>query len=297
MPSRSSKTILLTGATGYLGSNLLRKYLTKTNHKMIILVRSTSNTFRIDDLLSKVTVYNTDTDGLEKPFMDHQVDTIIHCATDYGRKDASVLQIVEANLILPLRLFEIGRNQGVKSFINTDTILDKRISHYSLSKNQFKEWLQNYKNQMVCINVSLEHFYGPGDDNTKFVTSIIHSLINKVPEINLTPGMQKRGFLYIDDVTDAFLKLTDYAHQEKNGFYDFQLANDKVVTIKKSVNMIKQLTKNKTTKLNFGALPYRENEVMEYKANTKSIKKLGWKPKYSIEKGFENTIKKEKKLL
>jgi predicted glycosyltransferase involved in capsule biosynthesis len=74
---------------------------------------------------------------------------------------------------MPLQLLELGKKTRVNCFINTDTILDKRVSYYSLSKNQFREWLELYAKEMICLNVALEHFYGPYDDNTKFV-SIYH---------------------------------------------------------------------------------------------------------------------------
>ena len=125
------KTILLTGATGYLGSNLLRSLIKEHKYEIIILKRSFSNTFRIDDLLNKVRVYDIDTTKLEDMFINNKIDTILHCATDYGRKNTNILQIIEANLILPIELIELGRNHNVRCFINTDTILDKRDSNTS----------------------------------------------------------------------------------------------------------------------------------------------------------------------
>ena len=52
----------------------------------------------------------------------------------------------------------------------------------------------------LCINIGLEHFYGPNDDDSKFVSYIIHNLLNEVEKIDLTKGKQKRYFIYIDDV-------------------------------------------------------------------------------------------------
>lgn len=47
------KTILLTGATGFLGSHLLERFF-REGHKIIILKRSFSNTWRIDHILNKI---------------------------------------------------------------------------------------------------------------------------------------------------------------------------------------------------------------------------------------------------
>ena len=47
--------------------------------------------------------------------------------------------------------------------------------------------------------------------------------------------------------------------------------------------------------LDFGAIPYRENEVMESEVDLKLISSLGWKPKVSLKKGLELTIAGELK--
>ncbi len=287
------KTILLTGATGYLGSNLLQALLARSDYRVIVLKRSFSNTFRISNCLDYVTAYNLDEVELESVFRDNQVDLILHCATDYGRKNVNPLQVVEANLILPLKLMEIGIKYGVKGFINTDTILDKRINHYSLSKKQFKDWLISYRNELICINVVSEHFYGPGDDKTKFVSFVIDSYLRRVAKIELTLGEQKRDFIYIDDMVDAFIKIIDYAFTLSNGFYEFQTGSEQVTTVKDLVQMIGTILDNKITYPDFGALPYRENEVMECVADTTELKKLGWQPQNSLLAGLQKTIKQE----
>ena len=45
------------------------------------------------------------------------------------------------------------------------------------------------------------------------------------------------------------------------------------------------------TKLNFGALPYRDGELMEFKINNESLKKLGWMPSTVLNQGLELTLK------
>ena len=55
------------------------------------------------------------------------------------------------------------------------------------------------------INARLFHLYGPSDKPTKFVNSIIQSLKNNLPTIDLTSGTQRRDFIYIDDAIEAFL--------------------------------------------------------------------------------------------
>lgn len=286
-------TILMTGATGYLGSNILKQLVREGAHRVIVLKRSSSNTFRIEENLEGITCYNIDEVEIEKIFIENKIDFILHCATDYGRKSVNPLQIIEANLILPVRLLEFGRRYGARGFINTDTILDKRINHYSLSKKQFRDWLWSYKNDLICINVELEHFYGPGDDKTKFVSYIADSLIKKADKIDLTLGEQKRDFVYIDDVVRAFLVIINHADSLDKGFYEYQIGSDTAVPIREFVSLMKKIAGNSETVLNFGALPYRENEVMQCTVDVSEIKKLGWSAQETVESGLRKMIEQE----
>ena len=287
------KKILLTGGTGYLGSRIL-KQLIENGNSVLLLKRSFSNPARIKEYINKIDSYDSDLIPLERIFRENTIDTIVHCATNYGRGETDPLHVIEANLLLPLKLLELGKKYHIKSFINTDTILDKRINYYSLSKKQFKDWLFVYKQDYTCINVSLEHFYGPGDDATKFVTYIIHNLLKNVDKIDLTKGEQKRDFIYIDDVVDAFVKIINSLDNFNRDFYEFEIGTTHPLSIKQFVELAKQLSGNKHTLLNFGALPYRENEVMNYYVNTSEISKLGWKCNWTIEEGLKKMIELER---
>jgi nucleoside-diphosphate-sugar epimerase len=290
------KIILLTGGTGYLGSKILKK-LVDEGYKIILLKRSFSNPIRIKEYINKITFYNADLVPLETIFSENVIGTIVHCATNYGRGENDPLHVIEANLLLPLRLLELGKKYHVKCFINTDTILDKRINYYSLSKRQFKDWLFVYKHDYTCINVALEHFYGSGDDATKFVTHIVHNLLKNVDKIDLTKGEQRRDFIYIDDVVSAFVKIINSLDTFSQDFYDFEVGTNYPLSIKEFVELAKQLSGNKHTFLNFGALPYRENEVMNYYVNTSEISKLGWECKITLEEGLKKMIDLEKQLM
>lgn len=294
MVHNNKKPILvMTGATGYLGSAIVRSLIDLDIYKVIILKRSFSNTFRIDELLKSVTVYNIDEISVEKVFEENAIDIILHCATDYGRKSINPMQIVEANLMLPVKLLECGRKNNVKVFVNTDTILDKRINHYSLSKKQFRDWLLSYKSSLVCVNVELGHFYGPGDDKTKFVSYILDLLLRNVSHIDLTPGEQRRDFVYIEDVVEVFLKIINHSKALPSGFYEYQVCSGQESTIKDLVLLIRELTGNTSTQLRFGALPYRENEVMVFEADNTRVKELGWQAYYTLQKGLQKMVDQE----
>jgi nucleoside-diphosphate-sugar epimerase len=285
------QTILITGGTGYLGSHLL-KALVDGGHRIILLKRSFSKLFRIQEYLNEIVVYDIDKQSCEQAFIDNKLEIILHCATNYGRRNTDPLQIIDANLLFPLRLLEFANRYRVPCFINTDTVLDTRVSRYAMSKNQFREWLTYYQDSLTCINVALEHFYGPADDPTKFVSFIVYNLLNKVPVIDLTAGEQQRDFIYIDDVIEAFLKIIENSGK-LSGFHKYEVGTHNSITIRALVELAKKITNNNFTKLNFGALPYRENETMQCIANITELQKLGWTPKISIEDGLKKMISSE----
>lgn len=275
-----------------MGSNLLRKFLSE-GFNVVILARETSDFSRIKENLDKIRVLYVESCDYEKIFKDFRVDAVVHCATNYGRKMESPLSILEANLTLPLKLLQVGKSNGLRCFINTDTILDKRIDFYSLSKSQFKDWLKLYSDKLMCVSVSLEHFYGPNDDDSKFVTWVIQSLIRGIPQIDLTLGYQKRDFIYVDDVSNAFAAILRNAISKGGGFQSYEVGAGDPVSIRDFIGLIKRITKNTRTRLNFGAIPYRENEIMEYKTDITGVKSLGWYPKVSLREGLSKTVEFE----
>lgn len=290
------ETLLFTGGTGFLGSNILR-HIIDLDYSLIVLKRSSSNISRIKDIAGRLIFYDLDTIILEQVFTEHRVDKIIHCATNYGRAESNPLEIMEANLMLPLRLLELGKKYRINYFINTDTILDKGINYYTLSKSQFRQWLEVYAADNVCINVELEHFYGPHDDDSKFVTNIVHKLLRNVEQIDLTEGKQKRSFIYIDDAVDAFIKIMSHSNSLTKGFCNYQVGSGEKVTIREFVEMAKKLTANSQTRLNFGAMPYRENEVMDPRLDLSKLTALGWHQEISLAAGLAKMIAIEKKGL
>ncbi len=289
------KRILITGATGFLGSHLT-KALAERGDEITILKRSSSDLTRLSSLVSKLDVLEIE--GLDFPtsfLKGRNVDAVIHTATCYGRNGESPSEIFSANTAFPLKLLESSVQAGVKIFINTDTILDKYLNLYSLSKNQFLQWGRYFskQNKMNFINMKLEHFYGPGDDNSKFTSHVITSCILNAPLLKLTPGDQRRDFVYIDDVVAAYLAVLKGTDDTKKWFGEYEVGSGNPISIREFVEKVHKLTSSKT-KLEFGAFPYRDGEVMNSQANISALELLKWDCKYNLDLGLELTIESYK---
>ena len=289
--------ILLTGATGFLGSNLLATFLAN-GHEIVAIKRSFSNTSRIKASLGNNKLHLFDIDLIDPSvlFQKYSIDTIIHTATEYGRGEIPMYQILEANLILPLQLAELGIANGVKCFINTDSYFNKgansysNLLNYSLSKKSLLIWLNQLSSKLKVINVVLEHIYGPYDSNSKFVESLIQQIaIQQQAKISLTHGHQKRDFVYLDDVVSAYLKLVEYGRNHDFLFKTFEVGTGKSMEVRNLAETIKSIS-NSPTVLSFGDIPYRSDEIMNSKADITQLQELKWKPKTSVSDGIKKIV-------
>ena len=270
--------------------------LLNNGHEVIALKRKLSPLNRIQAILPRLVLYNLEETNLAELFASFgKFDAVIHTATCYGRNGESISQITEANLLFPLKLLEAAVFGNVDVFINTDTALDKHLNPYALSKGQFSEWGRFFAHQekIRFINLRLEHFYGAGDDGSKFTAHVINSCLANVPEFNLTLGEQRRDFIYIDDVVSAYELLLNKRNSFADWFIEFEVGSGVAVTVRQFVETVHSLTAS-TTRLNFGALPYRSGEAMLSQANTEALQMLGWHCCYDLVQGLQMTIKGSK---
>lgn len=287
-------TILITGATGFLGSHLVQT-LVKLNYQVIILKRQNSKLNRLKNVLNNIISYDVDTVELSRPFQEHQkIDAIIHTATCYGRSNEPFSEILATNVIFPLQLVEIATFFNTKLFFNTDTVLSKYLNGYALAKNQFLEWgkLATKIQKIRFINIKLEHMYGHSDNDSKFTTHVIKSCFTNVPELKLTFGEQTRDFIYIDDVVSAYITLLQQSAEQSEWFQEYELGSGQSTSIKEFVETVHKIT-NSHTQLNFGALPYRDNEIMYSQADTTALRQLGWSNRTTLTEGIEKTIQQD----
>jgi len=289
--------ILLTGATGYLGSHLAGAFVAAGN-RVVVLKRQDSDLSRLIDILSGLTFYNLEQGGVATAFHDERIDIVVHTAACYGRSGESPGEVFAANTAWPLQLLEAAAAAGTPLFINTDTSLDRFLNPYALTKKQFRDWGCYFagKERIRFVNILLEHFYGPGDTESKFVSQVIRRCLREEPEMQLTAGIQRRDFIFIDDVVAAYLLLVQHALANGPAFQEYGLGSGTDIAIRDLVKMIKSLTGSEIS-LNFGAMPLRQNEMLESLADTNALRSIGWQPQVPLNDGLAQTIELEKRLM
>lgn len=257
--------ILITGANGYLGKCLISK-LEKYN---VIPLTRENNT--------------------KQHILDTNPDVVIHTICSYGRHGESISQVYESNLFLGIKIIETIKEIDKKIvFINCGTSLEKYTNLYSISKKQLVEY-GNFASddRFQFINMNLEHFYGPNASNN-FVMYVINQCIQN-KNIDLTIGTQRRDFIYIDDVCAAFDRVISSSHLLDN-FENIDVGTGTSISIREVVETIKELT-NSTSKLEFGKIPLRSNELKEMKADISILNKLGWKATIELRQGLTKILR------
>ena len=281
------RKILLTGATGFLGSHLSKR-LIEDGNEVLAIKRTTSSIIRLGAFASEIQWLNSET--LKVDSLRH-VDAVIQTATCYGRKEETAEELLSVNTLFPLRLLDLAFRSDVGAFINSDTSLPAFLNTYSLSKKQFLMWGKFFatSRSFPFMNVRLEQFYGAFDDPGKFTSYVIKGCLNKTNELKFTDGSQLRDFIHIDDVVNAYMTLL--STKEPN-FSEFELGSGYSISIRKFAETVKHLCKA-NTRLEFGAIPYRYGEIMHTKANISKLTALGWSCLHNLESGLLQVIEKE----
>jgi nucleoside-diphosphate-sugar epimerase len=286
------ENVLVTGGTGFLGSHLVHDLL-ENNYHVFVLKRSASNTWRINDVLGKISCYDIDKTGIEAAFTDQHIDVVVHTACCYGRNNEKASTIVDTNVMLGLKLFEFADKSNADTFFNTDTFLQKNLNAYSLSKKHLVEWLKQLAGKVRVVNMKPDHMYGPKDDVSKFIPWLVEQLRQNKEKIELTEGKQERDFIFVTDVASAYLTILK-RRNELAGFSEFNVGTGEAITVRQFVTELTEQYKKRhhenDTVLEFGSVQYRENEMLKVMVDSSSLRNAGWEPKVSFMNGINSIL-------
>ncbi|MGP8321440.1 MAG: NAD-dependent epimerase/dehydratase family protein [Methanosarcinaceae archaeon] len=303
------RRVFLTGATGFVGSHLLKR-LIKEGCEVHISVRKSSSLWRIEDVVDNCichTIDLTDFDGVKSLIKKIEPEVIFHLAA-YGvdYRQQNIYQSVNININATVNLFEsFLENKGFR-FVHTGTSLEyghenKPLSEgdllnpasvYGITKFASVQLLLFMSKQAQHGNlVILRPFgiFGELEGGHKFFPQVIDKLSRGLP-VQMTGGEQVRDYLYVDDLIDAYIMAA--AVPLKNVVEIINIGSGNGIPLKEiALNMAKQLDVSENL-LQFGALPYRSDEIMYSVADIEKAKNvLGFQPKTPLEKGIKNMVR------
>lgn len=160
-------------------------------------------------------------------------------------------------------------------------------SIYATSKTAGELLCETYSKSygLDIVVVRLFSIYGPKSPpylvTTKIITQIING--NKIRIGNLSP---KRDFLYVSDAVSAFKLLIN---KNLKGFSKFNVGFGKSFSIKEICRKVIKISEKKIS-IESDKQLFRRSEIPNLICNTYKIRKLGWKPKISLEEGLQMTF-------
>jgi len=301
--------VLVTGATGFIGSNLVKRVL-GDGFDVLIVKRINSSLEKIEDILDheRLKIYDISSTNLEYIFQKEKIDAIFHLATFYQKKEKSldIQKMIRSNIEWPTLILQKAVESGVKYFINTGTFFEYRLNRevpiseeselapynlYASTKIAFENILRYYVNlnKMKAITLKLFAPYGPYDNPNKIIPFLIKKMFKKEPITLHSSGMQKWDYIFVLDIVDAYVKALNYVQHMKNKYEVFNIGDGKTVTIYEITNILKRLIGYQNKIIWSNDSPH---EIKYVCANIEKAKQiLGWNPHYDIEKGLKATVK------
>ena len=294
--------IALTGATGFIGSAVL-KQLVNDGHEAVVLLRNESNTDRIRALLNCETVYYQDLAqaGLAETLATHKPDAFIHLAwKGVGGNDRNKSFQITENLPFTLRSVELAHAVGCRHWIGIGSQAEYGNPNCKVAETApaLPTTLYGKAKLASCWAglglseglgmkgswIRVFSTYGVGDDPAWFIPYIISEL-KKGNAPKLTKCEQLWDYLYVDDAARAILSVL---YHEAAGL--FNIGSGQAISLKSVVELIRHAI-NPDMTIDYGAVPYRPDQVMHLEANTSKIKRLtGWVPEVSIQEGLIEMI-------
>lgn len=238
--------ILLTGASGFIGSELLKDLSQK--HKLYIILRKNIN-YKSKNI--KVLKFKDNFD-LNKKLRNIKIDAVIHCATHYvkNHKFEDLKKLSDSNILFGNIILENLENMNTKIFINFSTVWEdynrKKNNFYNLYsayKRAFKSLITFYKNKFFKIkffDIVISDTFGENDRRKKII-NIMRSNYQK----NLTTKIISKclyiNLLNVLDINRGIKLILKKNY--KSGTYLFK--NNKFYSLLSIVNFINNKNKKK----------------------------------------------------
>jgi nucleoside-diphosphate-sugar epimerase len=266
--------ILITGTTGFLGSNIAERLLS-LGHELFATCRSTSDFKKVLKFKKKVTWINTDIKGWEQIIKTNNIDQLIHVAwAGIGANDRNDWDLQIKNFYLSKEFFDLAKECNFKKVIafgsqaeygsydlpTNELTIPKPNDAYGAVKVLACDYLRNLFNEtdVEWYWVRVYSVFGRAENPEWLIPSVIFKLLKKEP-ILLTNCEQEYNYLHIDDFLDYFLYVVN---NSKNNSGIYNLCNKYPVSLKDLLCKIAKLLDRSEEYLRFGRVPYRDKQSM-----------------------------------
>lgn len=296
---------LVTGATGHIGSHLVR-HLLECNVEVAALVRpTTNNLWRIEDVISRLCIISGDLSNIElscAAIREFAPEVVFHLGW-YGvggRHRDDVAQLTQ-NLYGSIDLLCLAYESGCKRWVGLGSQAEYGAYNGILTEDLPTHPTTFYGTAKLCVCLLSQKLceaykigfvwlrllasYGPMDDVKHIISYVIVSLL-RGQKPDLTLGEQLWDYLYVEDAIRAMWQLA--INRKAQGI--FNLASGETHTIRSIVETVRDLI-DPNLPLGFGEIPYRPNQIMHLQADVSRLREVtGWSPQVSIDEGLRRTV-------
>ncbi|MFB4168638.1 NAD-dependent epimerase/dehydratase family protein [Virgibacillus sp. JSM 102003] len=292
-----TKTALVTGATGFIGSSLVSQLL-NNKWEVHIIVRRKSNLYPLEKIHHRITIHQHDgsVNGMNTIFNAAKPSVVFHlaslCLSQHETNDVDPL--IQSNILFGTQLVEAMTANGVYHLINTGTSWQhyqnqeyNPVCLYAATKEAYKAILTYYREVTPLKIVTLKLFdtYGPNDQRRKLIP-LLQKTAKTNETIAMSPGEQLIDLVHVDDVVKAFEVAAELLLNGKAGqMEDYAISSGHHMTVKEIVKTYEKIIGSKLP-IRWGGRPYRPREVMI--PWDKGMRLPGWDPTIKLEDGLKN---------
>ena len=300
----NNRRILITGGAGFIGANLVRRFLS-LGVQVHVLKRPHSSLWRLQEVIDSIRLYDADIcdeHSLKQAFEIINPDIVYHLATPRGGDAAAWSRMIQCNITAALNLIEqLSQKPATRLIVagssmeygpneqphREQDVLNPNTWH-GVSKAAANLIYRQAAESMGLniIQLRLFHVYGPWESSHRLLPSAIHAAFNHTP-LPLTQATIRRDWVYIDDVIEALLGSTFISTQGAS----FNIGSATEQSNEDVVNVVEELTGSAITRIAGGFLPGACDSAHRYPDISKAYTTFGWQPKVDFRAGVSAMLK------
>ncbi|HEX2581429.1 MAG TPA: NAD(P)-dependent oxidoreductase [Dongiaceae bacterium] len=295
---------LVTGATGFLGSYVVREALAR-GHKVAAFIRPDGDRSRLADCLDRIEIITGDLLAIEKAetgLANFAPELALHLGW-HGVAGGDRNAITQAdNIVATVKLCAFLGQIQTRAFVGAgsqaeygpanriidESALTRPTTLYGIAKLSAALMAERMcaERHMRFAWLRVFSTYGPGDNPHWMIPSLI-SALRRGETPKLTACEQKWDFLHAEDAARAFLAVAET--DEAQGI--FNLGSGEAPPLVETVMMLRDAVAP-LAKLDIGAVPYRPDQVMHLQADISRLRRTtGWQPRRSLREGLKEIAK------
>ena len=299
--SEKSFVAIVTGATGFVGSHLVRQ-LVRDGWEVHILIRENSLIPEFDEFFETTRhIYDGTTDGIVRCVAAAQPLVLFHVASlmisPHASKD--VVALNASNVLFGNQLLEAMRVNEVRYIINTGTFwqhynnnLYDPVDLYAASKQAFEAIMKYYVQAcgIRAITLTLFDTYGPSDSRPKLF-NLLKNAVDTGISLDMSKGEQLIDLVHIDDVVRAYQIASRRLLENKVIFHEnYVVSSCKPLPLKEIVKLYAKVIM-RDIPVNWDRRPYRFREIMVPWNRGALIP--GWSPVINLHDGLASINNKK----